>query len=352
MAATAVLVATTAAPQPARAHSGDPDVHARIDAITPELPGVTIVVRSGVADELLLSNTTSTPVEVLDTNGVPFLRIAEHKVEANLASKDWYLSNSPLGLAQPPSTKTATWRTVSRTGSWGWFDHRLHDRARPLTPEMRAARQTIRLADWTVPLRYGGTRVAVKGHVEYRPLLGAFRSTVEHAPPGATVDVLDGRVPGLFLRWSGKTPLLLEGVDGGALALVGRDETLVNAASETWQEDQRLRGNAPPPVPADVTSIRWRRGGTNGRLTWLDRRLAYAPGVPPDDVARSARPTTLVEWTIPASVGGRADEIRGTTEWVPNEFTKNDGPNPVPFVFAGLVLLGVVTAIRRLVARR
>jgi hypothetical protein len=348
-AATAVLVATTAAPQ-ARAHSGDPNVHARIDAVTPPLPGVTIVVRSGVADELLVVNTTPTPVEVLDANGVPFLRIAQHDVEANFASKDWYLSNSPLGLAQPPRATTATWRTVSRTGSWGWFDHRLHDRARPLTPELRAARTTVRLADWTVPLRYGGRDVTVKGHVEYRPVLGAFRTTVDRTPPGADVDVLDGRVPGVFLRWHGDATLTVAGIGAEPFARLTSNSAEVNAASETWQDDQRLRGQAVT-TPADPHTPRWQRQARQPQLTWLDRRLAYAPGAPPDDVARSAKPTTLVEWTIPVTVGTTHDAITGTTTWQP---ATSDKPRSlVPYAAAALLATAVAaTAIRRRAARR
>jgi hypothetical protein len=343
--ATALLVATTATP--AGAHSSDPNVFTRIDAVTPDLPGVTIEVRAGVADQLLVVNTTSTVVEVLDATGRPFLRIGSTSVEANYASADWYTSNSPLGLAQrPPKTTKDDWRVVSRGGSWGWFDHRLHDRARPLTPELKAARSVVRLADWTIPLRYGGTPVTVRGHVEYRPVLGAFRTKAEQVPRGVTVDVLDGRVPGLFLGWQGRGTLVVQGVDGEPFARFSAREVQVNEASATWQEDQRLRGNA----IAATTTTSWRAQGTAPRLTWLDRRLAYAPGVAPDSVLHARHDTTVVEWSIPVTVDGRADAIRGTTVWHPTEPPART-TNPWPYVAVGVVVIGGLLVVRKRVTR-
>jgi hypothetical protein len=355
------LVAATAGypPAPARAHTGDPNVHARVDAVTPELPGVTIQVRSGVADQLLLVNTTPTPVVVLDTKGVPFLRISDRDVEANVGSADWYLSNSPLGIGrQPPKTKATDWHIVSRTGSWGWFDHRLHDRVRPLTQDLRNAKQTLRLAAWRIPLRYGARHVTVTGHVEYRPVLGAFRTTVDSTPPDTDVDVLDGRVPGLFLTWRGGGALVVNGIQGEPFARLTSSRTEVNPTSETWQDDQRLRGSALAATfaPADPKAQpRWHTESATARLTWLDRRLAYAPGVPPDDVLRSGKPTTLVEWTVPVTIDGRPGAITGTTTWQPTAAKGKTKSTTLPYAAALLATaaaVGAAAAIRRRTARR
>jgi hypothetical protein len=297
---------------PARAHTSDPTIVARIDAVEPPLPGVTVEVRTGVADQLLLVNTTDTPVEVLGTNGRPFLRIAKDEVTADVSSPDWVPSNSPLGQGSPVSGPP-DWRVVAKGGSWGWFDHRMHAVPRPLTPELVAARRVVRLADWTVPLRQGATRATVRGHVEYRPVLGAFRSRVTSTPDGLTVDVLDGRVPGLFARWTGRGTLTLRGIAGEPFARFG-PAVEVNEASETWQESQRLQGK-PTTGVVDPATPRWSR--RDETLTWLDRRLAYAPGVVPDDIAD--RETTLVEWDVAGDVEGREVHVRGTTTWVPSD---------------------------------
>jgi hypothetical protein len=331
---------------PARAHTSDPTIVARIDVVEPPLPGVTVEVRTGVADQLLLVNTTDTPVEVLGTGGRPFLRIAKDGVSADIASPDWLPSNSPTGQGSPMS-ESPDWRLVAKGGSWGWFDHRMHAVPRPLTPDLVAARRVVRLADWSVPLRQGTTRATVRGHVEYRPVLGAFRSRVTSKPDGLTVDVLDGRVPGLFARWAGGGTLTLRGIAGEPFARFG-PAVEVNDASETWQESQRLQGKETTGV-VDGSATFWRRTGET--LTWLDRRLAYAPGVVPDDVVD--RETTLVEWDVAGDVDGREVHVRGTTTWVPSNPPKRHDTRAVWLLGAvTVVVAGALVVLRRTQVRR
>ncbi|MDQ1713967.1 MAG: hypothetical protein QOE45_3417 [Frankiaceae bacterium] len=345
-AAAAALAGAAVLPSPhaADAHPSDPTIVTRIDAVEPPLPNVTVEVRDGVAAQLLVVNATATPVEVTATGGEPFLRIGPATVEANVGSPDWYTSNAPFGTTAPTRTPTR-WRVVAKGSAWGWFDHRLHPRTRPLTPELRNARQRVRLADWTVPLRYQGTTHTVRGHVEYRPVVGAFHTTVEHAPPNLTADALDGRVPGLFLHWSGSGAITIRGIANEPFARLTPQGTEVNDASETWQESERLSGR-PPTAPADPTNARWRRVGTTPQLTWLDRRLAYAPGVPPDDVARARKRATMVEWDVPVDGAGH---LTGTTTWVP---TAAGGPRSstsrVPYAAALAAVIAAVAAVAML----
>jgi hypothetical protein len=193
--------------------------------------------------------------------------------------------------------------------------------------------------------------VTVRGHVEYRPLLGAFHSTATKAPPGVALDVLDGRVPGLFLRWTGTGTLVVRGIAGEPFARLTPQGTEVNDASATWQDDQRLRGAPPPATPADARAApRWRRRSTTPQLTWLDRRLAYAPGFPPDDVARDPHPTTLVEWDIAADVDGTPVHLTGTTVWQPNA-PPGDHPSRA-FLYAAIAAGAVALAGLALIRRR
>lgn len=346
MARRCALVLALLLASPVAAHQGDPNVFTRIDSVTPELPGVVVQIRAGVADQLFVANSTDTPVEVIDSSGKPFLRIGPDRVEANYTSSDWYTSNSPLGLAQtpPPDTSLIPWRMVGRGNSWGWFDHRLHDG--PAVPPP-GARSVTRLNDWTIPMRHGKTDVLVKGHVEYRPVLGTFHTQVGSVPPGVAVDTLDGRVPGLFVRWQGTGTLTVDGIDGRPFARFTSKGVEVNDASETWQEDQRLRNERSvntPPADDD-----WTLRATEPRLTWLDRRLAYTPGVPPDDALRSTRPTTVVEWDIPVDVNGTAGHVQGTTTWVPNaaRTTGDDGRPWLPVALLAVVVVVAAVALRR-----
>ena len=340
------LALAVASAHPAPAHRSDPTIVARIDAVEPPIDGVVVQVRAGVADQILLVNTTGTPVEVVGVDGKPFLRIAKDSVEADVGSRDWRTSLSPLGVA-PGAPREPQWRVVASLGSWGWFDHRMHHIDRELTPALRQVTAPVRLADWTVPLRHGGRTHVVKGHVEYRPVVGAFRSRVTKTPDGLDVDVLDGRVPGLFVRWQGSGTLLVKGIEGEPFARFTPSSVEVNERSVTWRDDRGLQGR--PFEVGPGTDPVWTRQGAEPRLTWLDRRLAYAPGVPPDDVARRTKPTTMVEWDLPVEIDGRPAAVSGETTWHPSGAgdAGNGAPARLAAVAGAAAALAVVLAVAR-----
>lgn len=343
----AFLVATSLA-VPADAHLGDPNAFSIVDAIEPELPGVTVEVRVGVTDQLLVVNTTDAPVEVLDRAGRPFLRIGPTVVEADYSSADWYQTNSPLGLAEPPKASDGPqWRVVARGSSWGWFDHRLHEES--YVPPKDPTR-TARLADWTIPLRHKGSAVAVRGHLEYRPVAGTFRTRLAKIPGTMSFQTFDGRVPGIFLGWSEPESLTVYGIEGEPFVRFSDKGVERNEASPTHQDDLRLRGDQPTGV-VDVAAPRWKVVAPRGPVSWLDRRLAYAPGVPPPDVLRSRRETVMVEWDIPVDIGGVRDTVQGVTEWVPINRRERDGIGWWSLA-ASATGIGIVLAIRWLLAGR
>lgn len=350
----AALAGATVAP-PAHAHQTDPRIVTVIDRVTGVRdPHLLVEVRSGVADQLFVVNATSYPFVVIGADGVAFLRIGHDRVEANVHSPEWYQSNSPFGTATVPPEAVPRakpeWRVVARGNSWGWFDHRMHETARPLTPALRRSRVPVRLGEWSVPFRHQSSD-AIVGHVEYRPLLGSFRTRAEHVPDGMDLDVLEGRVPGLFLRWHGSGPLVVRGIEKEPFARLTPQGAEVNEASPTWQDDQRLRGAPAPAVDVDAAGPpRWRKVAPNSTLTWLDRRLAYAPGFPPDDVARDPHPTTLVEWDVPVEIGGEVQHLRGTTTWQPND--AGGGGHATRLAIAGALVAAVAGVAGLLALRR
>ncbi|HWL35156.1 MAG TPA: hypothetical protein VNQ77_03085 [Frankiaceae bacterium] len=311
-----LLVAASLA-VPAEAHLGDPNAFSVIDAVEPAVPGITVEVRVGVTDQLLLVNTTDAPVEVLDREGEPFLRVGPKVVEADYSRADWYQTNSPLGLAAPPKPANGPeWRVVARGSSWGWFDHRLHEES--YTPP-KDPQRNARLAEWTIPLRHKGAAIAVRGHLEYRPVPGTFRTRLAKIPGTMSFQTFDGRVPGIFLGWSEPETLTVYGVEGEPFLRYGPKGLERNEASPTHQDDLRLRGDQPTGV-VDLAKPRWKVVGPRRMpVSWLDRRLAYAPGVPPPDVLRARKEAVVVEWEIPVDIGGVRDSVRGVTEWVPRQ---------------------------------
>ena len=333
---------------PAAAHQIAPYVFTVLDSVTPPLDGVTVKVRAGVADQLLVVNATDSPVEVLDDAGRPFLRIGPERIEGDESSPAWHTSDTPLGVAAVPAPGPPRWGYVARGGTWGWFDHRLHPAPLTAPPEARAA---TTLVEWRVPLRHRGTTHVVAGRVEHRPLPGTIRSRVARGPRGAVVEVGDGRVPALTVTRRGAGTLVVTGADGAPFARLSSFGVEADGESPTWLDDRRLRGIRSPTVPYLVLDeeIHWRRVGSGDSYSWFDWRLAYGPGQPPEDVVRSRRVTTLVEWDIAVDVDGVLDHVQGVTEWVPDDVVEPSGRVAVGATVAvyALVAVTVTYVVRR-----
>jgi hypothetical protein len=315
----------------AGAHETDPHVVSVLESVAPKLPsGVTVQLRASAAEQLVIANSTPTPLDVLAPTGEVFLRIARDGVLANVASPAWHLSNSPTGTAPIPSTAKpgATPRVVrvSREGSWGWFDHRLHPSGSVITPPPA----TTVLGHWTIPFRFGNRIYRVRGRTEYRPFLGRFEAGLDAASvPGAmSADILQGRVPGISLQVR-RGRVVVYGADSEVFATVTPTSASVNRASRTWREDRRMQGlRVDAPLP----------GG--GRLTWLDGRLRYPSDTPPPDVVSRASPSVVGRWRIKVSVDGAPAELTGPITWQPERAGTVERFSPVrpPATAYGLIL--------------
>jgi hypothetical protein len=336
----AVLVALPCVP--AAAHETDPRISAVLDSIRPALPASVVVqVRAGIAEEVVAQNPTTTPLEVLGAGDRAFLRISHAGVQADLGSPDWYLTNSPTGSGPIPAIAAPgsppRWVTISTGDSWGWFDHRLHPQ-RLQAPANATRRQ--RLADWVIPVEYGGARSRLLGHLEYLPVLGAFSVTADPAPAGLSVSVLDGRLPGLFLTDTGGHTVVVFGSDGKPFVRLQPGRAEVDEGSPSWADDQRARGNA---VTAVAHRPQWRRIADSATVTWLDPRLRYPQDLPRDPTKAAA----LARWTIPLTLNGRRAALTGLITWTPApEATRSSGGSDRARVFTvvGILLLGAAAA--------
>jgi len=322
----AVLLGTLA-PWPAQAHVGDPRLRTVLDAVQPPLPaGVQVEVASSVAEQLVVANPTATVLTVLDTGGAPFLRISRAGVLGNLASLDFYTTANPSASSQGvPKAVLATggrgaprWAQISSGDSWGWFDHRLH----PAAVAVPRTDAVARLFTWSIPLRYGEQSVTVSGHVDFRPLLGSFQASALPPPAGLTVQVLQGRLPGLLVVADPTRKVTVAGRDGEQfLRLEGSAKVAmvvqVNLHSRTYIEDQQARGRnpgLPSPTPRFVPVS----GARGPSYSWLDARLQYPDPEPPAAALRSSSPTVIRRWSIPVTVDGAAATLDGEIRWVPN----------------------------------
>lgn len=353
-----VLIAALSLPlllaAPAHAHEADPRIVTVVDEIAPALPeGVVVQAEAGISAQLVAQNPTATVLEVLGTGDRPFLRISRAGVLADVASPDFFTTSNPNGAAPESATTAAPrWVRISAGDSWGWYDHRLHPEALPAPAD---SRRVARLADFTVPLRLGETATSVRGHVEFRPLLGAFSVTARPGPAGVTVQALPGRLPGLFVSNPQRTPLTVLGRDGEPFVRFSARGVEVNERSRTHVEDRAARGlDAGTPGPDPLFRL-VTPGGTS--YTWLDARLRYPQDLPPDPVLRASTPTVVQDWTVPVQLAGAEAAFSGQITWVPEAgagpVTQEDGSadrHLLPYALAAgaaLVLSAAVLVLRR-----
>ena len=308
--------------QPAGAHEGvDPSVHSVLDTVEPALPpGVAVALVPSVVDELVLTNPTVTPLEVLATGGEVLVRISAAGVEGNLASPDWYASAAPEGAPALPADVVreqgrgpARYLKVTTQPVWSEFDPRVRPTG-PVPRAVRAAGARALLTTWAVPLRLGGVAYAVHGHIEFSPVRGALTVVVTTRPAGLTVAALQGRLPGLFVQVPAGRTLVVRGQDGRPFLRFIPAGVQANPASSSWQQDQRARGLATAAAPGADGWIPVNAGSTYG---WLDARLRYPADLPTRAVLALATPSVVQDWVVPVTVDGAPASIAGTVTWVP-----------------------------------
>lgn len=319
----ATTLAATLGPLPALAHGAPPNVTAVLDGVRPPIPGALHVqVVDAGAPELLVANPTRESFTVLDRSGQPFLRISAAGVQANLASADWYATFAPETLLQPPSDQRVggppRWVVASTGDSWGWYDTRIQPSADQVSAADAKTTHPLRLADWSVPVRYGSVSALITGHFELEPLLGSYLVLADPAPDGLSVTPLQGVLPGLLLVDAVRRAVTVFGVDGRPFirfvpAPAGDSTAMIvaeNEGSRSYAIDHQARGLAPP---VGVPAVDWTTVGTGYSVSWLDPRLD-PPSVPPSDAGRTSRGGS---WRIPITVAGRATSLAGFFTWEP-----------------------------------
>jgi hypothetical protein len=319
----AVLVPTT----PAAAHGAEPGVRTVLDAVEPDLPGVTVQVAASVTAQLVVANPTPTDLAVLDGRGEPFLRIGPDGVLANRASPSWYLSNSPNGdVAVPPDAQAGApprWARVATEPAWGWFEHRLHPAPRAVPRRARDSGKSTTLAEWTVPLDYGGQSVTARGRIVYEPERGAVSARLRGSArpfPDVKVQLAPGRVPALFLTNRGAEPVVVLGREGEPFLRVGPGGTEVNRHSSTWADNARTQDQdiAVAAAIVDANAMPdWTALTGAQSYSWLEFRGLYERDRPPRRVLDADKTTVLRAWTVPVEQSGRRVELRGETVWKP-----------------------------------
>jgi len=302
-----------------------------------------------------VTNRTGREYRVLAKGGDPFIRIGPDGVLANVNSVTWYRSGNPDGVAKPPKGVDvggpARWEKISDKPAWTWFDHRMHPGTVRVGQQSVDAQSRARLDDWKIPGRLGSETLDVTGHVEYRPLRGNVVTDLagsSELAPGVQVQLLPGRLPGLYLINTGQEPVTVIGREGEPFARIARDGVEVNQRSITAAEDAVAKGRRKEVATGEPGPPVWRRVSDASHHAWLDVRARYPRSAPPDSITDGTSRKLLDRWQVPIEAGDRRIALRGTTTWVPLPQIAAKAPKDVDSGQAmelGLGALGLLAAV-------
>ena len=125
--------------------------------------------------------------------------------------------------------------------------------------------------------------------------------------------VLQGRLPGLFLSAAPGTSVTVLGADGEPFVELGPVSSGEHRQPHACRRPPGARGGGrTAPVARTVYAPL-----TGPSHSWLDARLA-ADGAVPDAVVRAGRTATLRRWEVPVVVDGRPAALGGQVRWVPS----------------------------------
>jgi hypothetical protein len=352
----AVCVASSLLVPPTAVAHEDPTIVHHIDAIAPALPaGIAVGLYEGEHTQLVVSNTTKDPVDVLDPAGVPYLRVSIDGATGNIESPYLAVTTGVLAQAKPDSSAPhpgGRWLQLSHKNGWAWADPRvdpaflgaLRSGAGSGIGQMQADRP---LATWRIAMIHGGREYTVDGSLTRRAL-GRLRYNVDSLPQGLSVDVVESRVPQIHLTSTEGLRIEVVGRDGLPFLRIDARGTAARSASLDYRDGMRALGLDPETRPAWVPLP----GSGPSRAIWPDSRLRYTKAPP-----QVSGPYSVVvqKWQVPVVVNGQPGEIRGSTAWEPTANTAAGTSSPrtsqVHYVIAGgltaLLLAAFLFARRR-----
>jgi hypothetical protein len=157
-------------------------------------------------------------------------------------------------------------------------------------------------------MRLGERSIVVRGHLEQRTTTLAFSAQLAAVPDAATgfvVQLLQGRAPGLFVRYEGTGEAIVEGSEGEPFLRLGPNGAEVNRRSPTWAFSAQAQGIDLAGIEADPTAPPdWSVVGSSPSFAWIDPR-ALIEQVGDDDVR--------TDWTVPVLLDGVEAEIVGAS---------------------------------------
>lgn len=160
-------LALAAAALPAAAHEGNQHYRSVVTAVTPATQGLQAQVLD-YDDRLQLVNHSGRTVVIAGYAGAPYARVlADGTVQVNQRSAGVTL-NEDVGQELPVTAVKdkpgpPAWKTLDRTGTIEWHDHRIHYRASAVAPQVHDQSKRTLVDRWSVPIAVGGQPGAIAG---------------------------------------------------------------------------------------------------------------------------------------------------------------------------------------------
>ena len=178
---TAALATVVPVAAQAKNESYPQNYKTELRALKPPVPGLKLTTAGGDR-YLVLSNGSGKTTVVTGYDGDPYLRFRPNRVvEVNVHSPSKYVNEDRFGTLQPPASATpgATpkWKVVSTSGSYRWFDHRIHWMDRKPPQQVKDKGKRTKIFDWEVPLKVNGQPVTAAGTLLWIPNSSSSSST-------------------------------------------------------------------------------------------------------------------------------------------------------------------------------
>jgi hypothetical protein len=166
-AAVLALAVLATVPAAALAHGGNPNFRSIFNGLTTPLPGVRVQV-IGYDSLYEVRSTARQTVTIYGYDGEPYSRIlADGTVQQNTNSPAVYLNNDEFGTAPVPAHAhkgaPVVWRTVDKTGTITWHDHRMHYIGTGKPPIVKDTHKKTKIFDYKIPLAEGATKSDITG---------------------------------------------------------------------------------------------------------------------------------------------------------------------------------------------
>jgi hypothetical protein len=163
----AIALALAVAPTAALAHGGNPNFRSVFHRLSTPLPGVQVQV-IGYDSLYELRSTAKQTVTIYGYDGEPYSRILpDGTVQQNTNSPAVYLNNDEFGTAPVPAHAhkgaAVAWKTVDKTATITWHDHRMHYLGKGKPPKVTDSHKKTKVFDYRIPLAEGATRSNIEG---------------------------------------------------------------------------------------------------------------------------------------------------------------------------------------------